>query len=68
MDGKQKLEILRLIKYLDYLKVDFKFKNELYTEYDIEFRKKVEKIIQEKKELNEIIPNEKYIIKKEEER
>lgn len=55
MDQKQKLEILRLIKYLDFLKTDYMLKSELYNEYDIEFRIRVDKIVQEKEDLSELI-------------
>jgi hypothetical protein len=55
MDQKQKLEILRLIKYLDFLKTDYILKSELYNEYDIEFRIRVDKIVQEKEDLSELI-------------
>lgn len=65
MDQKQKLEILRLIKYLDFLKVDYKFKSELYVECDIEFRSKVDKILQEREELFEMIPKEESVNKEE---
>ncbi len=66
MDQKQKLEIVRLIKYLDFLKVDYKFKSELYVECDIEFKGKVEKILNEKEELFEMIPKKQDVEKIEE--
>jgi hypothetical protein len=55
METKEKLEIIRLIKLLDYLKVDYQIKNELYAEYTIQFNIKINDILNEKKELSDII-------------
>ncbi len=54
MENLRKLEVIKLIKELDFLESQYKFKTEVLKEVDFEFKKEVEVILTNNQELEEV--------------
>ncbi len=54
MENLRKLEVIKLIKELDYLESEFKYKSEMLREIDFEFKKEVKYFLETNIELEEV--------------
>jgi hypothetical protein len=54
VENLRKLEVIKLIKELDFLESQYKFKTEVLKEVDFEFKKEVEVILTNNQELEEV--------------